>query len=85
VIARLPSVVTLVWVTVAVAPLLTFLVALSAGLVFVMVATVAIVARSAHDANAQAAEGRRRALREAALRAEVAEHRKMTADWGWPL
>jgi hypothetical protein len=85
VIARLPSVVVLVWITIAVAPLLTFLGALSAGLVFVMVATVAIVARSAHDSNEREVEDRRRTLREAALRAEVAEHRKMTADWGWPL
>jgi hypothetical protein len=84
VIARLPSVVVLVWITIAVAPLLALCVAFSAGLVFTMLATVAIVAKSAHDSNTQEAEDRRAAMREAALRAEVAEHRKRTPEWGWP-
>jgi signal transduction histidine kinase len=84
VIARLPSVVVLVWITVAVAPLLGLLVAFSAGLVFTVVMTVAIVVKSAHESEQQAEQDRRRAMREAALRAEVAERRRVSPDWGWP-
>jgi ABC-type nickel/cobalt efflux system permease component RcnA len=83
-IARLPSVVILVWVTVAVAPLLTLLVAFSAGLVFTVVATFAIVAKSAHGEHEQFEQDRRRAMREAAMRAEIREHRRTSTDWGWP-